>query len=65
MKQSFELVSERDISEMDSVMYEKLCINISMALLESLYEDRLISDDAIKKIRNKAHKMVDALPALC
>ncbi|MBQ9608681.1 MAG: hypothetical protein IJV15_04455 [Lachnospiraceae bacterium] len=65
MKQSFELVSERDISEMDSVMYEKLCINISMALLESLYEDKLISDDAIKKIRNKAHKMVDALPALC
>jgi len=65
MKQSFELVSERDISKMDSVMYEKLCINISMALLESLYEDRLISDDAIKKIRNKAHKMVDALPALC
>lgn len=65
MKQSFELVSERDISEMDSVMYEKLCINISMALLESLYEDRLISDDVIKKIRNKAHKMVDALPTLC
>ncbi|MBQ9199528.1 MAG: hypothetical protein IJ141_05060 [Lachnospiraceae bacterium] len=65
MKQSFELVSEGDIAEMDSVTYEKICINISVALLESLYEDRHISDDAIKKIRGKAHKMVDALPTLC